>query len=403
MIESLRLIFERLLATVSTDYYRYLYPQLDLNSRLTGILGARGVGKTTLMLQYIKNNFSTGISRVFYFSADHIYFTKTTLYEFVEDLYLTNHTTIFFIDEIHKYKNWSQELKNLYDGFPELQIVFSGSSSLDLVKGSYDLSRRARILKLEGLSFREYINFNGDFKMELVSLTDLIDQKHSLNRLIAQLPAAKGLFEQYLRKGFYPFVREESLDYYERILRIIDKTIYEDIASYYQLNTENLSLFRKILNFLVSIPPGKISIHNLSKNLSVDHKTISNYLRYLKETGLINMVYPAEAGNQSLRRVEKAFLNNTNLQYALEGHIASGVDLGNMRELYFVQALTSAGIAVYHSKQGDFQAKNFTFEIGGKNKTRHQIQTLDHAILVKDNIMTSTPGIIPLMFFGFLY
>ena len=162
MLNSLKMIYQRLLDEVSLEYHRFLYAEFKLNSRITGLIGARGVGKTTMLLQIIKEQFDT--KNTFYFSADHIYFEKSTIYEFIEQLYLTDGITNFFIDEIHKYKNWSQELKNIYDGFPAIKIIFSGSSSLDLIKGSHDLSRRAKLYHLPGMSFREYLNFRTNSK-----------------------------------------------------------------------------------------------------------------------------------------------------------------------------------------------------------------------------------------------
>src|SRR3990167_3504681 len=159
MLHSLKLIFQRLVEEVNTQHYRFLYDKIDLSDRLIGLIGSRGVGKTTLLLQIIKNKLFNKIP-VFYLSADHIYFENHTLYQFVEDLYLTEGIEIFFIDEIHKYPNWNREIKNLYDGFQKLRLIFSGSSSLDIIKGSYDLSRRTKMYHLPGLSFREYLNFN---------------------------------------------------------------------------------------------------------------------------------------------------------------------------------------------------------------------------------------------------
>jgi len=403
MHESIKLIFERMLNEVSTDRYRYLYEEFNTDSRLSGIIGGRGVGKTTLMLQYIKNSYADRMSDVFYFSADHIYFNQITLYEYIESLYLTEDKTVYFIDEIHKYKNWNQELKNLYDGFPDLTIIFSGSSSLDLVKGSYDLSRRAKLYHLPGMSFREYLNFNTDSKISIVKYKELIDDPERLNKLISTIPKLKGHFQDFLQQGYYPFYEENPLDYYERLLRVIDKTIYEDIANFYKLKTENLVFLKKILLFLASIPPGNISVHNIGSNLKIDDKTVISYLFQLSETGLVNLIYPAESGNQGLRRPDKVFLNNTNLQYALEAHIATKIDIGTIRELYFIQSTKNSGMSVFHSKQGDYQIDNIIFEIGGKNKTRKQIKNIKNAFLVKDDILTATKGVIPLMFFGFLY
>ena len=405
MIATLELIYQRLLnsAAVNSPYNRYLYEQFDLTNRLTGLVGARGVGKTTLLLQYIKNHLLDIPKQTFYFSADHIHFNEVTLYAFVENLYLTEGTKNFFIDEIHKYKNWSQEIKNLYDGFPDINLVFSGSSSLDLIKGTYDLSRRAKMFHLPGLSFREYVLFSTDQEILPVTFEQLLNNDHDLDATISNLPRIKGLFNDYLRQGYYPFITENPLAYYEKILNVIDKTIYEDIANFYNLKTENLQLFRKILNFLVSIPPGQINVHNLGKNLNADDKTAGNYLKILEETGLVNLIYPAEHGNQGLRRPEKVFLNNTNLQYALENHLANRVELGTIRELYFIQSIRNSGTEVFHTKNGDFIVDNVTFEIGGKNKTRTQVKNIENAYLVKDDVFVSRKGVIPLIFFGFLY
>lgn len=402
MLTSLRLIQDRLLEDVQTEHYRFLYSTFNINSRLVGLIGARGVGKTTLLLQYLKNHPDI-LPKAFYFSADHIYFSQTTLYEFVEELYLTAGTRLFFIDEIHKYGNWCQELKNLYDGFPAIKIVFSGSSSLDLVKGSYDLSRRATLLRLPGMSFREYLNFHENMQIEPVSYQDVLLGSHSLNKIITRVDRIKGLFQNYLQQGYYPFATEDPLNYNEKLLKVIEKTIYEDIANFYNLKTENLHLFKKILVFLASIPPGKVTAHNIAKNLSINDRTAVNYLQILQETGLIHMVYPFEGGNVALRKPEKIFLNNTNLQYALEDSFGKSIEIGTIRELFFIQMLTGTNKHVYFSNTGDYCVDDTVFEIGGINKTRKQIKSLPNAILVKDDLTSIGGNVIPLIYFGFLY
>lgn len=395
------MIYRRLIDEIKLDHYRFLYHKIKLSSRITGIVGARGVGKTTLMLQMIKSQFLN--NAVFYFSADHIYFENTTLYEFIEDLHLTDGIEIFFIDEIHKYKNWNQELKNIYDGFPSIKIVFSGSSSIDLVKGGYDLSRRAKLYRLPGMSFREYLNFNTENKLNSISFENLMKNHQGYDKILSNIPKLKGHFNDYLRHGYYPFKEEDPLSYHEKILTVIDKTIYEDIANFYNLKTANLHNFKKILHFLTSILPGTLSVHNIAKNLSIDDKTVMNYLLNLSETGLINLIYPSEGGNQGLRRPEKIFLSNTNLQYAIEGIINNKVEVDTIRELFFVQATINSGKQVFHSKIGDYLVDGFTFEIGEKSKTYKQIKGQKKAFLVKDNILTSRKTEIPLVFFGFLY
>lgn len=395
------MIYQRLLDEVSLKHYRFLYDQFNLSSRITGLVGGRGVGKTTMLLQIIKNQFVN--KPVFYFSADHIYFEKTTLYELIEELYLSEGITTFFIDEIHKYKNWGQELKNIYDGFPSIKLVFSGSSSLDLVKGGYDLSRRAKMYYLPGMSFREHLNFNTKNNIEKVPFTELMKNHQRFDAILSIIPKIKGYFNDYLRQGYYPFKHEDPLNYYEKILTVIDKTIYEDIANFYNLKTVNLHHFKKLLNFLASIQPGNLSVHNIAKNLSIDDKTVTNYLTILQETGLVNLIYPSENANRGLRRPEKIFLNNTNLQYAIEGIINGKSEIGTIRELFFIQSVVNGSKKIFHSKTGDYVVDDFIFEIGGRNKTHRQIKNQENAFLVKDDILTSRKREIPLMFFGFLY
>ncbi len=401
MLSTLTLVFHQLIARTELKQHRFLFDSFNLRDRLTGLVGPRGVGKTTLMLQYIKTHFQ--LQDVFYVSADHIYFTQHTLYEFVVTLVQTENIKTFFIDEIHKYSNWSQELKNLYDGFPDLYIVFSGSSSLELVKGGHDLSRRAKWFHLPGMSFREYLNLNNQTNFPVISFDSLMNHHQQLDSLFIDIPKLKTHFQAYIQHGFYPFYYEQPLSYHEKLLAIIDKTIFEDIADFYNLKTTSLALHRKLLVYLASIPPGQVNTHNLARNLSVDDKTLLNFLNHLSMTGLITLLFPAEPGNAILRRPEKIFLNNTNLQYALEGRVQGAIDLGSIRELFFIQSLKQAGIEVFHSKQGDYTVLEHVFEIGGKNKTTKQIKHVHQSFLVKDDLLVSTKREIPLFYFGFLY
>lgn len=401
MIPTLQLIYYRLLEATSTTHHRFLFSEFSLKDRLTGLIGPRGVGKTTLMLQYIKAQLD--LARVFYFSADHIYFENETLYAFVEECYLTDGIHTFFIDEIHKYKNWSQELKNLYDGFPDIKIVFSGSSSLDITKGGYDLSRRAKMFYLPGMSFREYLNITQSIKIEKIHFNELLSHPADFNHVLSTILGIKGYFNSYLTHGVYPFCGENPQSYHEKLLEVIDKTIYEDIANFYQLNTGNLHLFKKLLYFLASISPGETNIHRLGQQVKIDDKTILNYLTKLEEVGLIHLIYPASLGNASLQRPEKIFLNNTNLQYAIEGLLPKEINIGAVRELFFIQSLRDAGLLVHYSKHGDYRVQDYTFEIGGKNKNIKQIAGIDNSFLVKADILIANKHEIPLMLMGFLY
>lgn len=400
MIDFLTQTFHRLIDELDIKTQRYLYPQFRLNDRLVGLVGPRGVGKTTLLLQYIKNHLYNDKS-AFYFSADSVYFDQSNLLEFVNDLYTKGDYRIIFIDEIHKYSNWNQELKNIYDSFPKLQVVFSGSSMLDLVHGSYDLSRRAVLYHLKGMSFREFLNFHGEKQWDPISWEDLIAGKDSSLGTINKLHS---LFKSYLELGYYPFFDENPLTYYEKLRRIVDKTIYEDISNYFNLNTSNLQYFKKILSYLATIPPGEMSINNLGSHLGIDHKTAAHYLEILKDVGLLRMVYPQEGGSISLRKPAKVFLNNTTLLHALGKFTGEQSFKGTERELFFFQSIMDSGKEVCYSKIGDFTVDKKIFEIGGKKKTARQIQNIpDPAYLVKDDILFPHGNVIPLHNFGFLY
>ena len=389
--------YRRLIEELSLTKTRFLYPLFHIRNRLTGLIGPRGVGKTTLMLQYIKKElYKEG--KCFYFTADNIYFQEITLLEFVSNLYQNEGYRIIFIDEIHKYQNWNQELKNLYDSFPSIKIVFSGSSMLDLVKGSYDLSRRAVLFHLPGLSFREYLNFVGDFDLNPISLETLLQEPPQLD-----VPRLLPHFQDYLRHGYYPFVLEDVHSYYEKLTRVIDKTIYEDIANYYNLKTPNLHYFKKILTYLASIPPGELVIHHLAQNLGVDDKTTQHYLSILESVGLVREIYPIGGGGKRIRKPSKIFLNNTTLMHTLQQYLEQPISKGMERELFFVQSFQDAGIELFYSNEGDFQTMKVVFEIGGKNKTRRQLKEAKKpSYLVKDDILTPLKGEIPLFMSGFI-
>ncbi len=393
--------FERLLNNTDLSFKRYLYHQFK-PGRLTGLIGARGVGKTTLMLQYIKEVLARD-QRVFYFSADSIYFQQSTLLGFINDLYRLEGYRIFFIDEIHHYANWNQELKNIYDAFPDIQVIYSGSSTLELVKGSHDLSRRATLYHLHGMSFREYLNFSEQCNETPISFDELLENPKQFNRL-GQIDTILGHFKQYLATGYYPFIFEDPHTYYERVVRIIDKIIFEDIPNSFDLKTHNLHVFKKILSFLATIPPGEVNTHNIAKNMNVSDQTITNYLTILQSVGLIEMIYPIEGGNQYLRKPQKIFLHNTTLLYTLQQFVGEPLSQGTLRELYFIQTLRDANQPVYYSQQADYRTKNVIFEVGGKNKPAKQIaNATTPAFLVKDDILVASQHVIPLLYFGFTY
>lgn len=403
MKSHIKTIYNRLLKSTRYPTHRYLFEKFSLNNRLTGIIGARGTGKTTLMLQYIKEHIDDK-STCIYASLDNIYFTNINLFDFVEDMYELEEIKIFFFDEIHKYKNWNQELKNIYDSFPDIKVIFSGSSTLDLVNGTYDLSRRGITYHLYGLSFREFLNFK--LKLELPKLTfeEIITQKGKNVANITETESIRRHFKEYLKSGYYPFYFEDMDNYLERISNVIDKTIYEDIANFHNLKTGNLILFKKLLAFFATIPPGETSINSISKNLGVDNKTVTHYLEIMESTGLLTSIKINKSGSSLLKTPEKVYVDNFNLYSFLSKSLGLEAKVGTIREIFFIKMLQNSGYKLFYSKIWDFEIDNKNFEIGGKNKTRKQIKNnLENSYLVKDDIIYGEKDVIPLYLFGFLY
>ena len=419
MMERFIATFQRLLRSTNYETRRYLYKDFNLNSRLTGLIGPRGTGKTTMLLQYIKNEIDD-VSKCIYASLDSVYFSYSSLVEFVDELYEVYGIRYFFLDEIHKYSNWNQELKNIYDSYPDAKVVFSGSSSIDLVKGTYDLSRRAVIHRLAGLSFREYLSFRGIISSEAIEYEDLLKNSKHVQAELGSIEKIRGHFKDYLSFGYFPFfldavlppatndMRVESqIDtsvYSRKLFRIIEKTIYEDISNYYKIKTENLGYFKRILAYTATIPPGELSRNNIAKNIGLDNKTIRNYLNILQKTGLLALVASKKTGSNLLKQTERIYLDNSNLYQAIISEIGYSSSMGSIREIFFINMIRNSGRQLFYSTTGDFEVEGSVFEIGGRGKSLKQIRkNLSNGYLVKDDILYGGNREIPLYLFGFLY
>lgn len=403
MFDRLYAIYRRLLENCNYEYKRFLFDSFEMKGRLTGLVGPRGTGKTTFMLQYINEKVENK-EKAFYVSLDSIYFAHSTLIEFVSNLYEIQGIRYFFLDEVHKYQNWNQELKNIYDSFPDIYILFSGSSSLDLVKGNYDLSRRGVIYWLPGLSFREYLKFKNVGSFSSISLDDILNGNSEFLNSVVATPRLLGHFHEYLKKGYFPFSLNDEGDYTTRLINVLNKTIFEDISNFYKLKTENMFTFKKILSYLASIPPGELSRNSISKNLRVDNRTVQNYLNILEETGLVLLINENRQGSKLLKEREKMFLSNCDFYNAISEEIGFDAKIGTIREVFFVSMLRNSGYNIFYSKIGDFSIGDVYFEIGGKGKTRKQVKSLiEKSFIVKDDILYGSNKEIPLFFFGFLY
>lgn len=396
-----------LLKKIKTTKKRYLYNKIDFSQKMIGIIGQRGVGKTTIMLQALKA--SDDLNKTIYIAADDIYFLQNTLKATVETLYNDYGIRFFCIDEIHKYNNWNQELKNIYDLLPDIRIIFSGSSSLDVAKEAYDLSRRAIIYHLQGLSFREFVEFETGVSLKVFSLEDLF-QKFSIYSLqiSGQIDVLK-LFKEYLAFGYYPYFLEGSREVYElKIKNALDKTIYDDIGNFNNIKTENLYFFKKILIFLTSIPPSEINVNKLSINLGLAFETAELYMDILYRISLLRYLLKDVEGYKLIRKSAKVFLDNTNLAIFLNKSLGLTDQIGTLRELFVLNQLQNAGENVFESRsKGDFllklKDKEVILEIGGKSKTTKQIVGVENSFLVLDDIEIAEKNKIPLWLFGFLY
>lgn len=382
--------FETLLQNTTTDFKRYLYEKVSWDSRMIGIIGPRGVGKTTMILQHIKENLDS--KKALYVSADDMYFGENRLLDLADDFYKSAGEYLF-IDEIHKYIDWSRELKNIYDSFPTLKIVFTGSSVLDILKGSADLSRRAIIYKLQGLSFREYLKFFHNYETEVYSLKQIVNNDVKLTNIAHPLP----LFNDYLKRGYYPFGIENEMNL--RLGQIIVQTLETDIPQYANLNVGTSRKLKRLLSIIAESVPFKPNFSKISEIISVSRNSLDDYFSYMEKAGLIGQLRNETSGIRGLGKVDKVYLDNTNIIFNLVG---DNSNIGNIRETFFFNQMRVKN-EVISSEKADFVIDNYTFEVGGKNKQQTQIEKDGKSFVVKDDIEFGYLNVIPLWAFGLNY
>ena len=382
-------IHEQLTAT-STDFVRHTYDKIDWSLRMLGLVGPRGVGKSTLVKQHII--FEKEHQKALYISADHSYFAQHTLLD-VASSWIKESGTHLYIDEIHKYENWSTELKNIYDGHPSLRVVFTGSSILDLLKGQADLSRRAVMYTMQGLSFREYLEMFHNIKIPKYKLEEVIENKVDNTLLPHPLP----LFRQYLQDGYYPFSIEGA--FRSRLDQTITQTLESDIPQYASMSVSTGRKLRRLMGIVAQSVPFKPEYSSIANAIGVSRNVLPDYFLYMERTGLIGQLRDETGGLRSLGKVEKVYLDNTNMMYVLS---PDNANMGNLRETFFYNQ-TRAVSDVISSKVSDFVIGDHTFEVGGKKKGTKQIEDIPHGHIVKDDIEYGQGIVIPLWTFGLLY
>lgn len=379
-----------MLRQTNHKHLRYLYGQIEWNARLIGIVGPRGVGKSTMILQHIKQLGTP--SDVLYVSADNIYFNSHTLVSLADD-FVKEGGKMMLIDEIHKYSGWSRELKQIYDVHPALRIVFTGSSILDISKGQADLSRRALMYEMQGLSFREYLLLRYDIEASVFSLDDILSHRVELPELEHPLP----YFREYLSRGYYPFYSEPGFT--QRINQVVQQTIDTDISQYADIKPATARRLKQMLAIISRLAPYKPSYENLAQEVGVSKNNVPDYLLYLERAGMLGLLLDDTAGMRALGKIEKVYIDNPSLMTVL----ASGnLDLGNLRETFFFNQMRVRN-DVKASRESDFYIAPYTFEVGGKRKGKKQVECVKNGIVVRDDIEYGAGTIVPLWHFGMNY
>lgn len=382
--------FYRKLKNTPVEFFRYKYNQIKWESRAFGLVGPRGVGKSTMLLQYIKQNLDT--KDTLYVSADNLYFAEHKLVD-LADRFVKMGGKHLFIDEIHKYEGWSRELKQIYDSYDDLQIVISGSSILDIYKGMADLSRRMPIYEMQGLSFREYLRLFHSIDVPVYSLKDILTHKAVISGVEHPLP----LFHDYLKRGYYPFGRDAEFEI--ELMQVINQTMEIDIPMHIKTN---ISVGRKLKSLIMVVSksvPFKPVMQKLADVTGISRNDIPDYLIYMERAGMISQLRNATGGLRGLGKVEKLYLDNTNLIYTLAPERA---DIGNVKETFFMNQ-TRVCNDVRSSDISDFEIDGKVFEIGGRKKGQKQIESADDGYIVKDDIESGYANVIPLWAFGLNY
>lgn len=379
-------------------FKRYLFDEINWSDRLIGISGARGTGKTTLILQRLKS-LDMGADEAIYVSLDDVFFTENKLVYFAED-YAARGGKLLFIDEIHKYPNWSQELKNIYDNLPDLKIVFTSSSALNIHKGKYDLSRRALVYTLAGLSFREYINFVFGSEFKPWTLDEVINASFDEIFEISQKQKPLKLFPDYLKKGYYPFFTESKESYYLRLTEVVNTVLESDLPVIFNIDVSSIVKLKKFIYLLSAMVPFTPNISKLAEKLNVTRPSLLRFIELLDKANILNILTSNSVGINYLNKPKKIFLENTNLMYAFN---EQNVNQGTLRETFFLNQLSVKNIVSY-PKAADFMVNDkYLFEVGGKNKTKKQIAGKQNAFIAADEIEFAQANKIPLWLFGFLY
>ncbi len=385
-------------SAVSTTFQREIIDRIHWDERIIGIKGQRGVGKTTLLLQYIQKKYNTQRNAL-YVSMDDLYFAEKKLIVLAEE-FAAKGGECLCLDEVHKYPNWAQEIKNIYDDLPELKVIFTGSSMIQINNSKADLSRRVAYYKMPGMSYREFINLTLKKSLGIIPLDEILSNHTEIAMHLKKEFKALKFFEDYLKYGYFPFYYEFQKTFYQRIEEIINLTTDVEIMQLKGLNTSSLMKIKHLLYIIAQSVPFKPNIVKLSERIGITRNTLLAYIKHLENAGIISSIYSSIEGIGILQKPEKIYLENTVFNYALSNREPK---IGTLRETFILSQLLPFN-AVTYTDRGDYIInRKYILEVGGKSKGMKQISGLQNAYIAADNIDVGLDKKIPLWLFGFLY
>ena len=392
------------MANTSMDIVREKMDEIHWNTKLVSIIGAKGVGKSTLIKQYLKQHYQPGDRRVLYCSADTVDFSTRSLVELAEEFVIRG-GELLAIDEIHKYKpgttDWSREIKEIYELFPNLKMIVSGSSLLRLKEGDADLSRRAVKYTMPGLSFREALRFYRGLSFPVWSLEDILSHPYDLWQTVSSKCKPVALFKEYLEKGYYPFLLEGEGEYYTKIEQVVNYIIETELPQICKVDVANVRKLQALLVMICSETPFELNANKIATVLEIGRDTVVEYLKYLGDAKVLNLLYSDKKKIGKLSKPDKVYLENANIMYALA---PTKVEIGTLREVFAICSLSESHTVEYGKAQGDFKVDSkYTFEIGGRSKDFKQIAGLKDSYIFADDWDMPDGAKLPLWMLGFLY
>ncbi|MCQ2343964.1 MAG: AAA family ATPase [Paludibacteraceae bacterium] len=399
--------YTRIIKATSMDFERHCMSsgkkEINWDTPLMALRGQKGVGKSTLMLQYIKRNYSLGDRSVLYCSCDWSYFATHTILELV-DVFWKNGGKHIFLDEIHKYENWSSEIKEIYDTYPELKIVISGSSLLKLMEGESDLSRRCINHEIQGLSFREFLHFYKNIELPVSSLDDILKNSWEICEMVNDKCKPLPMFKEYLRYGYYPYYKKlkNPIDYQSAIEQVMNYVIDDELPRICGVDFSNTRKIKALMNILASTEPFEVDISRFSVQSGLQRNTIIGYLSHLDNANMINLLYSDYNNIKKMQKPDKIYLENSNIHYALAP--TKDVHIGTIRETFAVNQLSYQHKVEYSKSRADFSIDDkYTFEIGGKDKGFEQIAGIPDSYVFADDIEYPSGEKLPLYLLGLMY